>query len=228
MHKDNKKNIHIKNIEYKSVFLKNDIDVLILGGGRAAEIKMKSFNNQGINPDIYSKNIESEYIKKGINNGNIKRLDRKTKLESIIDNYHIINILTNDEEFNLYIKSLCEKKKKLYLFGEDYSLGNTIIPIQKETDRLAFSMRTIGASPISSRYISEKIENILFEYDDFIDYIISLRKRLIEMNIDESLRYEIMKFINSDDFFYFYNENKADMILKLFYGGDIFEDDSRN
>ncbi len=226
MHRDDKEDIHLKNSKdrgWKIISVSPEIDVLILGGGRAAEIKGRSFLNQNIEPDIYSEEIESRFLKEKIESGTISRISEYS--HEIIGDYHIIIAATSDEKFNGEVLAECRKLKKLCLYGPEWRKGNIIVPMQISTENADISVSTKSGSPMTSVFISEKIRETAEKYDDFIDYAASLRKK-IRRKFDEKKRYEIMKFINSDDFFFFFERGKADTVLKLFYGGEVIEDNS--
>lgn len=226
MHRDDKEDIHLKSSKdrgWKIISVSPEIDVLILGGGRAAEIKGRSFLNQNIEPDIYSEEIESRFLKEKIESGTISRISEYS--HEIIGDYHIIIAATSDEKFNGEVLAECRKLKKLCLYGPEWRKGNIIVPMQISTENADISVSTKSGSPMTSVFLSEKIRETTEKYDDFIDYAASLRKK-IRRKFDEKKRYEIMKFINSDDFFFFFERGKADTVLKLFYGGEVIEDNS--
>ncbi|PRR78281.1 Precorrin-2 dehydrogenase [Clostridium liquoris] len=215
----NTKDILYNGIENTFLSLISDkINVLIIGGGRAGFIKAKTFSKNGCNVTVLSKEFCEEF--KGICNlHNVKLIKEKYKKEYILNN-HLIIIAVNDEKVNSLVKTHCNELFKLYLDCTNFKKGLFVVPCQRNTGAISFGINTKGGSPKTSRYLAGKVNKVLYEYNSFVEYNCSLRNRVKDFyNKDE-----IMKFVASDDFYFFYKKNQHENILKMFYyGGDVFE-----
>ena len=90
-----------------------------------------------------------------------------------------------------------------------------VLPVQRESENLVFTLNTKIGNPKASVFISNKIEKELKEYDDFVEFTTLVRNRIKE-NYKKN---EILNFIFNDDFLFFFNKGKESIILKMFYKG---------
>lgn len=212
MHKVTEQNTLTAELEYTFLSLiSKKTKVLIIGGGRAGFIKAKSLSSSGCKVWVISKNFCDEF-------SSLKTLCNLTLIHAAYNtdyilNKHIIVIATGDEEIDTQIACDCEKYSKLYLFCSDYRKGNIIKPLQRETKSVVFSLHSKSGNPNASLFSADLIKENLGEYDDFINYINSLRNKVKS----KSYKDEIMKFVSTKDFHFFYNNNAADLVLQLFY-----------
>lgn len=223
MSRNDKESIHLD--RFKNILISNKVKILILGGGRAAEIKSRSFINKKMDITLYSQSIKSEYIKRMIRENKIDIME--TFKYSYLQEFHIIVIATDDDIFNKNIRKKCLEMNKLFLLCSNWKEGNIILSNEFRTKSLNISLNTEAFSPLTSKFIINKLKKELEEYDEFILYVLQLRE-IIKKRGDSNRLLEIMNFVNTDDFYYIYKKKKADLILKLFYGADIFENKSRN
>lgn len=195
--------------------MSSKINVLIVGGGEAAFIKCKTFSKEGCNITVVSKDFSPpfESLKEIYN---IKLIKGEYD-ESYIEHNHIIIIATDNEETNHAIKIYCDKKSKLYIHCANYKEGLFVTPVQKHTPNMKFALHTKTSSPKTALFMSKVIEDKLLEYNDFIDYTSSIRNMVKKMKSKK----EIMNFICSEDFYFFYTKGVQDIILEMFYGTKI-------
>jgi precorrin-2 dehydrogenase/sirohydrochlorin ferrochelatase len=195
--------------------MSNKINILIVGGGEAAFIKCKTFSKEGCNITVVSKDFSPlfESLKETYN---IKLIKGEYD-ESYIEHNHIIIIATDNEETNHAIKLYCDEKSKLYIHCANYKEGLFVTPVQKHTPNMKFALHTKASSPKTALFMSKVIEDKLLEYNDFIDYTSSIRNMVKKMNSKK----EIMNFICSEDFYFFYTKGVQDIILEMFYGTEI-------
>jgi precorrin-2 dehydrogenase/sirohydrochlorin ferrochelatase len=76
-----------------------------------------------------------------------------------------------------------------------------------------FGLHTKSVSPKTSVYIANKVKNQLEKYDEFVSFTSSIRNGIS----DWDRKQEIMNFICSDDFYFFYEKEREVTILKMFY-----------
>lgn len=195
--------------------LSNKINILIIGGGEAAFIKCRTFSKEGCNITVVSKEFCSDFeaFQKLYN---VKLIKGKYD-ESYVDNNHIVIIATDNSETNEGIKAYCDKKCKLYLHCEDYKEGLFVTPVQKNTTNMKFALHTKSSSPKTTLFMSKIIEDKLEEYTDFINYTCSIRNMVKK----RAQKKEIMDFVCSEDFYFFYTKGLENVILEMFYGIEI-------
>jgi precorrin-2 dehydrogenase/sirohydrochlorin ferrochelatase len=195
--------------------ISNKVSVLIVGGGEAAFIKCRTFSKEGCNITVVSREFCADFeVFKNLSN---VRLIEDEYDESYMDNNHIVIIATDNEEINHSIKIHCDKKSKLYIHCGNYKEGLAVTPVQRNAANMKFGLHTINSSPKTSLFMSKIIEDKLEEYADFIDYTCSIRER-----VKKSLqKKEIMDFVCSEDFYFFYAKGARDAILEMFYGAEV-------
>lgn len=190
------------------------MNVLIVGGGRAGFIKAKTLTKRGCNVTVVSPAFSSDF----------KTLEKYENITFIKDTYkrehikdkHLI-VIAVPEEVAIEVKKHCEEEFKLYIASYSFREGIAVLPYQRSTKNMSFALKSINASPKTTRFIGEKLEKTLKEYDDFMEYSCTLRKKLKRCERRE----EILSFIASDDFYFFYTKNKQVLILKMFFGDDF-------
>lgn len=216
MLENNRKDILPSELECTYIsLLSNKIKVIVIGGGRAGYIKSKSFANKGCEVFIVSEEFTLQF--EIIQNMPNVHLIKSSYDSSFILDKHLVVIAVNAEELNNEIIRDCENNYKLYLNCSSFKEGMFITPIQRETKNITFSLHTKGGGPRTSLFLSEIVKNKLTEYDDFTEYVCNLRDNVKKLyNKDE-----IMYFTTSEDFMFFYEKGKHNMILKMFYEEDI-------
>lgn len=195
--------------------LPSKANILIVGGGEAALIKCRTFSKEGSNITVVSKEFCSGF--EALQNLNNVKLIKAEYDESYVDHNHIVIIATDNKEINEIIKKYCDEKCKLYLHCEDYKQGLFVTPVQKNTPNMKFALHTKISSPKTALFMSEIIEDKLCEYEGFIDYSCSIRNMVKKM----VLKKEIMDFVCSEDFYFFYTVGAQNVILEMFYGYEI-------
>ena len=207
---------HIKqdfpDLNYNMISLLSDkVNILIVGGGEAAFIKCRTFSNEGCNITVVSKEFCLEFEKLQ-HKPNVKLIKAEYE-KSYVDHNHIVIIATDNKLTNQAIKEYCDNKCKLYLNCEDYKQGLFVTPVQKNTPNMKYALHTKSGSPKTTLLMSKVIEDKLKEYEEFIDYTCSIRN----MAKSKANKKEIMSFVCSEDFYFFYTKGVQNDILKMFY-----------
>ncbi len=206
---NNKKDICTGRIDYSSIALiSKKLRVGVIGAGKGGVIKAKHFLKQNSQVFILTKDkISQEGIEKAtiIN----KEYDR-----SFILDKHIIIIAVKDDGLRNKIKEHCEEIYKIYIDASNFKEGMGVLPVQRESENLVFTLNTKGGNPKASVFISNKIKEELKKYDDFVEFTTIVRNELKENN---KLKDEVLNFIFNDDFIFFFNKGKGNIILKMFY-----------
>ena len=219
MYENTTKNIYPTGIEYLPISLiSKDLKILIIGAGNAALIKTKTFLRKGCSVTIISKEIKEDF-KLLEHNENLNIINEEYNIR-FIKNKHLIVIAINDKLKVDEIITDCDEYSKIYLNCTDFSKGKFILPLSDETKSIEFSIHTKGGSPKVSQYLKSKVKETLEEYDEFVGFAIEIRK----MIKDNKNKKEILSFIATEDFRFIFNKGKAVITLKMFFGGEIFED----
>ena len=204
-------------LSYTMISLISDkVSILIVGGGEAAFIKCRTFSKEGCNITVVSKEFCAGF--EGLKKLSNVRLIKDEYDESYVDNNHIVIIATDNEKTNEGIKTYCDKKCKLYIHCADYKEGLFVTPVQRSTANMKFALHTRNSSPKTALFMSQIIEDKLCEYTDFIDYTSGLRE-LVRKSLQKK---EIMNFVCSEDFYFFYTKGAESEILEMFYGAESF------
>ncbi|MBA5850970.1 NAD(P)-dependent oxidoreductase [Clostridium sp. cel8] len=188
------------------------INVLIVGGGRAAYIKLKTFSTKGAQVFVVAKKFLSEFDEfKTMKNVHILKKNYEKKY---IEKSHIIVIATDNAELNSTIREDCNNMNKLYIDCTKPSLGNCITPCQRNTKNIYFGVNTSEVSPKGAVFVADKMREYAEKYDDFIEFTFKMRRKM-EGNKNRKI---VMRFICSEDFYFFYQKGKAKTIIDMFYG----------
>jgi precorrin-2 dehydrogenase/sirohydrochlorin ferrochelatase len=198
-------------------FISDKIRVLVIGGGRAGFIKAKSFASRGCTVTLLSVDFIEDF--KSILNENVHLIQAEYNNDYLTDK-HLVVIAVSNEYLIEQIRQDCEAQYKLYLCCNQSNKGLFILPAVGENDQGILTFHTRNGSPATATFIRDKLYTQMQEYNEFIQYACKLRNSLK----GNEKRAEIMKFVNTEDFLMFFQNEKHKLILKLFYGGIEFED----
>lgn len=217
MFKDNKKDIWKSKIEYTSLtLLSNKLNIGIIGAGRAGLIKAKSFLSKGCRVSIIDndkKAVENGIIILG--NGNNYNIELKSYKIDFIYDKHIIIIAVNNKKLEETIKLHCNSLAKIYINASDFNEGLAIMPIQAETEEILVSINTKGGNPKGSMFLKEIIEKDINKYNEYIGFTTQIRNRI---KLFPKIKDEVINFIFSEDFRFFFNKGKGKEVFNIFYG----------
>lgn len=214
MFKNNKEDIFTENLEkiYLSFFSKS-IRVGIVGGGRAAAIKARTLHNKKIYTEVLAKDFSDEIL--SISNENLKLIKAEYDKNFIRDK-HIIIIAVGDDELIYTIKKHCEDEYKIYINCSEFKDGMGVIPVQRDLENISFGLSTKQGNPKGALYAADLAFKSLSDIDEFIGFTGKLRNNIKNINNKR----EIIDFVVSDDFKFFWNKGKDKVVLKLFLNED--------
>lgn len=214
MCKNTRKDISKEDIDYTYLSLiSKKLNVGIIGGGKVGYIKCKNFLSKKCNVEVLSLNFIDEF--KSLSN---VKLIHNSYYKEFIMNKHLIVIATNDKSINNIIKNDCEEFYKIYIFAEDYLESMAIAPVQRNLKNISFAVNTNHGNPKGSLLLSEKIIDTLKDYDEFVGYSSTIRS---EAKIIKEHKKDIINFVCSEDFKYFYDKKKDEIIIEMFFGKEI-------
>jgi len=208
-----KSNISLEENYTYIALLSKKINVGIIGGRISSYIKCKTFSERGCNVEVLAKEFNEEF-KEFYNKENVTIINGNY-YNGFLEKKHLIIIALCDKEIRNKIIEHCEECCKLYLTCDDFKDGKFVTPFQRETDTISYGINIKDASPITTRYLGEKILKEIKGKDDYIKFLIKVRQEL--KGKEEKKR--VMEFLSSDDFYFFYEMGKGEIIYNLFFGG---------
>lgn len=187
------------------------IKVVVVGGGHAAYIKSKTFSKKGCQVFILSKKFMNDFENVvGLSNVHIIQGEYEKKY---IEDKHIVVIATDDIRVNGIIMEDCKKLCKIYIDTTNPENGNCITPCQRNTKNISIGVNTRGVSPVTSIFIANKLVDYIKDYDGFVDFTSHIRNSIYSI---EDKR-KVMKFICTEDFYFFYKKGKAIDVINMFF-----------
>ncbi|OPD35189.1 NAD(P)-dependent oxidoreductase [Clostridium botulinum] len=204
--------------KYNFIALKSRrIRILIVGGGRAAFIKGKAFLDRGCSLYILAPKFSKDIL-------NLKTYDNVEFIKNNYDGKHILDkhlvvIATENEEVNNEIRNNCDALSKLYIDCSDKDKSLCFNSFQRESKTMVLALNNKIGCPKATSFIGEKIKRDLEKYDNYIEYVTYIRS----ITKNNTMKYEIIDFICSNDFHFFFEKGYGNLILSMFYGGMDFE-----
>lgn len=198
MYEHNKKDISNEIMDYKYVTLMSSkMRIGIIGGGKAGEIKTKHFADGKCFVEVLSKTFTDTI--KNLNKKlphNIKLINEEFNYEFLKDK-HLIIIAVDDDSLRNKITSYCIENYKIYVDCTDFREGNSVVPMQVDTENMCAALNTKSANPRGTVLVSRKVNKVLEEYDDFIGHTSKIRNRAKDIPEYKS---EILKFIGQENY----------------------------
>ena len=185
--------------------------VKVIGGGKAAAIKVKGLLEKGCYVHILSKKFSKEIL--DINNENLK-LEKGTYYKEFIKDAHLIIIAVDEDALAYEICNDCNDEYKLYLNAIDYKDGMVSIPYSRCYENLGFSISSKLGSPRLTRAIGEEVANIIKENDIYSIKVAKIREKAKK----EELKDEIIKAISSKEFKNAFLEKREYEYLRSVFG----------
>lgn len=219
MDRDDRKDIYKQGIGYSYISLMSKkLRVGIIGAGRAGTIKAKHFVKNGCHVEVLSKTFNKEIIELAkCSQESLKLITEEFNYE-FINNKHLIIIAIDDEILKNEIKKYCETHYKIYVDSSDFSKGMGVIPVQRNTKNVTFALNTQYGNPKGALFLSRKVENLLKEYDAFMECTSKIRNKAKEI---QEYKDDIIEFIASDEFKKAFDEGKSENVLRLKFPKDI-------
>ena len=167
------------------------IRALIVGGGRAALIKARTFAERGCHVTILAPSVRDEFAQL---DPNLVEIRLASYDSAALAGHHLVVIATDDDAVNAQIQRDCEARDKLYLMCGDAQQGLFITPVMRDTEQAMIAVHTKAGSPCSAVFLAGKSAECLKQYDAFIAWIADIRQQ-IKGRDDKD---EIMRTLNTD------------------------------
>lgn len=188
--------------------------VKVIGGGKAAFIKVKGLLEKGCYVHILSKKFSKEIL--DINNENLK-IEEGTYYKEFIKDAHLIIIAIDEDSLAYEICKDCDEEYKLYLNATNYKDGMVSIPYSRCYENLGFSISSKLGSPRITRAIGEEVSSIIKENDMYSIKVAKIREKAKK----EELKSEIIKVISSNEFKKAFLEEREYEYLSNVFGEKI-------
>ncbi|MDB6310064.1 bifunctional precorrin-2 dehydrogenase/sirohydrochlorin ferrochelatase [Clostridioides difficile] len=170
----------------------DELDVVIIGGGEVAYRKCKNFLEFNKNVTIVSKQILNKFYDL---KGNIKIIKDDYK-EIYIKDASVIIAATNNRELNMEIGLYCKAKNKLVNVVDNIEISNFTVPSYIKRGDLLISVSTGGKSPSLSSKIKKEIEERYTEdYEEYLNVLGDIRKKVIKKYKDKSKRKDVLNML---------------------------------
>ncbi|HBH1809480.1 TPA: bifunctional precorrin-2 dehydrogenase/sirohydrochlorin ferrochelatase [Clostridioides difficile] len=170
----------------------DELDVVIIGGGEVAYRKCKNFLEFNKNVTIVSKQILNKFYDL---KGNIKIIKDDYK-EIYIKDASVIIAATNNRELNMEIGLYCRAKNKLVDVVDNIEISNFTVPSYIKRGDLLISVSTGGKSPSLSSKIKKEIEERYTEdYEEYLNVLGDIRKKVIKKYEDKSKRKDVLNML---------------------------------
>lgn len=171
-----------------------DKEIVVIGGGKVAYRKVKSFISFGCTVKVISPTIIDEL--ENIENKVI--LIRDFYKEDYIKNSYIVVASTDDKDLNEQIGLYCKEKNILCNVVDNPGLSSYIVPSIVKRGDLVISVSTNGKSPSLASKIKKDIEKQYSDdYEEYLNLLGNIRSKIIDKyeNNDEK-RYLLNNLIN--------------------------------
>ncbi|MDX5663925.1 bifunctional precorrin-2 dehydrogenase/sirohydrochlorin ferrochelatase [Clostridioides difficile] len=170
----------------------DELDVVIIGGGEVAYRKCKNFLEFNKNVTIVSKQILNKFYDL---KGNIKIIKDDYK-EIYRKDASVIIAATNNRELNMEIGLYCKAKNKLVNVVDNIEISNFTVPSYIKRGDLLISVSTGGKSPSLSSKIKKEIEERYTEdYEEYLNVLGDIRKKVIKKYEDKSKRKDVLNML---------------------------------
>ena len=221
MYEDNRKDICNEGIDYSYISLiSSKLRVGIIGGGKAGAIKAKHFVDSKCYVEVLSHNFSEEIIELSkASMEKFKLINEEFSYEFLSDKQLII-IALGDKNLKDKIKKYCDENYKIYIDSSNFKEGMGVVPIQRNTENIIFALNTRYGNPKGAVLVSNKVEELLGAYDDFIGFIGKIRNRAKEF---PEYKNDIIRFIGTDDFKRIFDEGKCESVLRINFPKEIVD-----
>ncbi|MDZ5473008.1 NAD(P)-binding protein [Bacillus sp. 31A1R] len=188
--------------------------VVVIGGGKIAERKIKGLLNTGAKIELISPTI-TEGLKGLVEATKIKWLEKSFSPEDVNDAFLIL-AATNDRATNQAVQQAVNPYQLLNL-ADQHEESNFIIPSVMRRGKLNIAVTTSGASPTLSKQIKKQLEETYDErYESYIDFLFRCRQYVLKHVSDTQQKKKILSSL-VDDPIYFKSVNRDALFLELLH-----------
>ncbi|PLS05663.1 NAD(P)-binding protein [Neobacillus cucumis] len=173
--------------------------VVVIGGGRVAERKVRSLLGTGASIEVISPEVTAG-MQTLFLDGKIVWKEKTFSAEDLKD-ASLIFAATDHKEINQSVYSFAEKHQ-LVTIADDPDHSDFHLPAHVQRGRLSIAVSTGGASPILAKKLRAELEQQFDErYEEYLDFLFTTRQFILKEVEDASLKRKLLTAIVSEDFF---------------------------
>lgn len=200
-------------------FFSRELRVGIIGAGRAGYIKARRFAGDGCYTEVLYR--ERLNLFENIKCSNLRLIEGSYE-KSFIEDKHLIVIAVDDYDCACRIERDCKEAYKIYINCTDAESSMGSIPAKSEMNNFTIGITSKGGNPKGSVFLAKKASESLKEYDDFIGFTTYIRNNVKKT---PEIKKVVTDFIATDDFYEFYKKGKAELVLRMFFKEQLWEND---
>ncbi|WP_066249769.1 precorrin-2 dehydrogenase/sirohydrochlorin ferrochelatase family protein [Neobacillus drentensis] len=186
--------------------------VVIVGGGKVAERKVKGLLDTGAEVVVISPEATDEI--QGLHREGVIVWKQKSAALSDMDDAFMIFAATNNPQLNQSIKKMAGAHQ-LVTIADDPGGSIFHVPAHFRRGQLSIAVSTGGASPTLASKIREQLEDQFDDsYESYLEFLSSKRKWILKEVEDASLKRKLLKTIVSSDFLT--SANREDDFIRLY------------
>ncbi|PFO01191.1 siroheme synthase [Bacillus sp. AFS076308] len=186
--------------------------VVVIGGGRVAERKVRGLLGTGAQVVVISPEATGE-IQTLFLDGKIV-WEKKFFLAEDLRGAALIFAATDDKDINQSVKSLAEKHQ-LVTVADDPDISDFHLPAHVQRGRLSIAVSTGGASPILAKKLRAELEQLFDErYEEYLEFLFTTRQWILKEVKDPALKRKLLTAMVSEDFLN--SQNRAEDFQRLY------------
>jgi precorrin-2 dehydrogenase / sirohydrochlorin ferrochelatase len=197
----------------------NGRKVVVIGGGRIAERKITGLIEAMAVVTVISPKLTIE-LTEYAEEGKITWKERDFTAEDIQDAFLVI-AATNQPETNLSVKKAAAPHQLVSLV-DNPEVSDFILPAVVNQGKLSITVSTSGASPILAKKIKQEIADQFGpEYKEYVDFLYSCRKRILEKVDDPKIKKLLLSEITEPTYLHSktrHEDFKKIMNQRLYHG----------
>lgn len=172
---------------------------LIIGGGKVAYRKAMELLKYKARIMIIAKEVSNEIVRL-IDENRIVFLGKEYD-SAFLDKVFFVIAATNDKEANNKILKQCNEKNILVSSVDNSKESSFIQPSKMKNGDITIAVSTGGKSPILSKIIRNKVENIIDDsYGEYLEILGEFRKKALAEIYDEEKRKEFFFKVTKEEY----------------------------
>lgn len=191
--------------------------IVIIGGGKMAERKIRSLQYSGANLEVVSPTLTETLHKLLLDSVFIWK--RKSFSKEDIEGAFMVIAATNESTINQAVKAHVSANQLVCLL-DNQNLSDVQFPAIVRRGKLLIATSTAGASPVLAKKITEKLA---VEFDDryvsYLDFLHEARCLILKQVKDPQLKKELLTEIVHDTFLH--SNQRWEDFKKLLIGRNI-------
>ncbi|AGK53813.1 NAD(P)-binding protein [Bacillus sp. 1NLA3E] len=193
-------------------------NVIVIGGGKIAERKIRSLLEKGAHIVVISPDLTAGLKKMA--EDKIVFWKNKQFSPSDVESAFLIIAATNDKQINLAVKRSAGEHQLVSLV-DDPGNSDFQFPSVLRRGKLSIAISTEGASPILAKEIRKQLEQQFDDqYVDYLEFLSESRKTILETVQDPTKKKELLKAIVSPSYLGSTNRQKEFQFLLIQVQGE--------